>query len=498
MRRAPALSRACLLAAILLPGLGGCHRAEGTAQRTETWHRLLLNDQPAGFMREVKEAKAGGSLVTETQQRLVVRRADQSLEMEVSLKVEETPLGGIVGFKLLQRMAQNDVTTEGLMRGDSVDLTSTGTGAPRRSTVPFDRRAIGPRRLEAILREKLRRPGDSTEETTFFPEKNASGRLKATLGEEEAVKFPQGPRRLTLRATQVDILPGVTSKEWIDPAGEVWKTSTVLLGMKVETYRSTAEEILREKYASPPEVFYSTSVRPDRPLNDPRNASEVTYRFTLKDGDFASRGIGAMFRGTAQTVLREDSPASRVVRIGRVRPGSALKRPIEPPDGAEGSLAPNAFIQSDDPLIARIAREAVQDATDALETAQRLEGWVRRNVHFKDLKTPFASAKEVAERLEGDCTEHGVLLAALARASGIPSQVVSGLVYHDGAFVGHLWTEVFVDRWTPLDGTRGYGEVGPDHIALAASPLANSSVADLFFDLAQVIGNLKIEILEER
>jgi len=187
-----------------------------------------------------------------------------------------------------------------------------------------------------------------------------------------------------------------------------------------------------------------------------------------------------------------------VVRIERVAPARRVARPVPAPEGMEDCLSANSFIQSDDPLIQKLSAEAAGEEKDALEAARRIERWVRKNVQFKDLKTPFASAREVAQKRVGDCTEHGVLLAALARASGIPARVVSGLVYHDGLFMGHLWTEVYIDRWIALDGTRGRGEVGPDHIGLTASPLANSSAADLFFDLAQVIGNLKIEVLEEK
>ena len=71
-------------------------------------------------------------------------------------------------------------------------------------------------------------------------------------------------------------------------------------------------------------------------------------------------------------------------------------------------------------------------------------------------------------------------------------------MWYQGSFVGHLWTEVWIDRWVPLDGTRGQGSVGPDHIAITESALAGSTTADLFLDMVQVIGNLKIEALEER
>ena len=59
---------------------------------------------------------------------------------------------------------------------------------------------------------------------------------------------------------------------------------------------------------------------------------------------------------------------------------------------------------------------------------------------------------------EGDCTEHAVLLAALARASGIPARVATGLVYADSyagrrdVFIPHAWVQAWVDgRWRGYD-----------------------------------------------
>ena len=75
-----------------------------------------------------------------------------------------------------------------------------------------------------------------------------------------------------------------------------------------------------------------------------------------------------------------------------------------------------------------------------------------------DCAVAFASAAETVRSLEGDCSEHAVLCAAMARAAGMPSRVVSGLVYlppggglggERGVFGYHLWAEALVgpDAW---------------------------------------------------
>ena len=75
---------------------------------------------------------------------------------------------------------------------------------------------------------------------------------------------------------------------------------------------------------------------------------------------------------------------------------------------------------------------------------------------------------------QGDCTEHGVLLAALLRAKNIPARIDVGLVYVPKTqnFWYHLWTEAFIDgRWIPLDATQVDGGIGADHLTLGRSNL---------------------------
>ena len=105
----------------------------------------------------------------------------------------------------------------------------------------------------------------------------------------------------------------------------------------------------------------------------------------------------------------------------------------------------------------------------------------------------------MAASREGACTQHAVLLAALARARGIPARVVVGLVYtesHPG-FAFHMWDEAWIgDRWIPLDATRGAGGIGAAYLKLADSSLNGQAAYSCFLPVTEVIGQAKIEILE--
>jgi len=118
----------------------------------------------------------------------------------------------------------------------------------------------------------------------------------------------------------------------------------------------------------------------------------------------------------------------------------------------------------------------------------------------------FASATEVARSREGDCTEHGVFLASLLRARGIPARVVSGLIYAD-SFAGsqnifgyHMWTQALLDidgakRWVDLDATLPASHpADATHIAVVTSELADGELGVSMMPVAQMMGRVGIVV----
>ncbi len=87
-----------------------------------------------------------------------------------------------------------------------------------------------------------------------------------------------------------------------------------------------------------------------------------------------------------------------------------------------------------------------------------LTEFVFRHIANKTYLRSFDLASRVALSREGDCSEHAVLLTALARATGYPARVVLGvlLAQNDAnAYAyGHAWTEIHDGRnWQIADAT---------------------------------------------
>ena len=209
-------------------------------------------------------------------------------------------------------------------------------------------------------------------------------------------------------------------------------------------------------------------------------------------------GHGIRFRASQQ-VKWIDAHTAEVTAYA-IRPGrhdGNSDAADDPPTDADKE--PNNFIQSDDPKIVADARKVAPDETNPWRVALALERYVHKQITHKDLAQAFVTAAEVAATREGDCKAHAFYLAALARARGIPARVAVGLLYIPAAqaFAYHMWTEVYVQkRWIPIDGTLAKGGIGAGHLQLGHSNMAGVSAYGSFLPVIQVIGQLKLELLD--
>jgi transglutaminase-like putative cysteine protease len=312
----------------------------------------------------------------------------------------------------------------------------------------------------------------------------------------EEVELLDGRQRLLRVGSTNSLLPGIKTLMWVDAEGESLKSLTPIAPLIEQvTYRTTREEALAPANGGDvPDFGIQTLVKIAEPIPNPNNATEVVYRITVQDADpsklFAS--------GPSQTTTKA-GPNTIELTVKKLDPESA-------PESATSDVAaeyrePNVFIESDDPKVVELAQQAADDSGDSWVTARQLEKWVYQNLADKNFTTTFASAAEVARNLEGDCTEHAVLLAALARARGIPSRVAIGLVYmqRSQTFGYHMWTEVFVHGgWYAVDGTLGRGGIGALHIKMADSSLGGVSIVETFLPVFQVLGKTSIEVVSTR
>jgi transglutaminase-like putative cysteine protease len=277
---------------------------------------------------------------------------------------------------------------------------------------------------------------------------------------------------------------------WTDRKGQTQKTLLTAQGW--ESYRTTRDVALTPSSPGRFDLGNATLVRVQRQIDNPHQTQRIVYRVKLKGRNPADVFASG---GTQQVTKIDDETAE--IEVRSVRDPRIDAEPGTEPVGDQ-DRQPNNLIQSDDPRIMEMARDVLPEEKDPWKVALALERWVEQKVRVTQFSQALATASDVAQSLEGDCTEHAVLLAALCRARQIPARVALGLVYYRqaGGFAYHMWTEVWVHgHWLPLDGTLGQGGIGAAHLKVSSGNLEGVAAYTALLPVLELLGKLQLEIV---
>ncbi|HVO82956.1 MAG TPA: transglutaminase-like domain-containing protein [Syntrophobacteria bacterium] len=266
---------------------------------------------------------------------------------------------------------------------------------------------------------------------------------------------------------------GLRVRSWISPYGEVLKEEGVL-GMTL--VKSDAEEAIKGLERA--DLVRAAAVVPDRAIPRPRELKQLRIELTGVSGEGLDLpGDRQRWREGQLTIVREslhDLPAVRIPWRG-----TEMVR----------DLQPSLLIQSDAPELKRQAAEILGPERDGLTAVKQISSWVYRQVEKRPTLS-IPSALEVWRQRSGDCNEHSVLFAALARAAGIPTRIAAGLLYADGSFFYHAWNEVYLGRWIAVDATLDQVPADPTHVRLILGGPERQ------VELVRVIGQVGIRVLD--
>jgi transglutaminase-like putative cysteine protease len=80
----------------------------------------------------------------------------------------------------------------------------------------------------------------------------------------------------------------------------------------------------------------------------------------------------------------------------------------------------------------------------------------------------------------------------MLRTLRMPSRIASGLLYANGKFYIHTWAEVWLGEWVAVDPTLNQFPADASHLRFVIGGSARQA------ELMQLVGNLKIKVLEAK
>jgi hypothetical protein len=321
--------------------------------------------------------------------------------------------------------------------------------------------------------------GKSYKILTFDPEELKAKEVTiSVLGEETT---PEGVPALKLRN---NLYPFVKNDIWVDSQGNTLMelVRDGLVTTKAEDPILLGAFVGGVALAKKDLIYDFSMIRIEPPIKELKKLSGLAVEITGWN-----EALPLLQEG-GQTAVK--LPEERVV----IRTGSLVQPPIvAEPKPSEIYLKSADKIESDAPEIVAQAKLLGAGTKSPEELAGILASWTAD--WLKDSVDDGGSAVASFKSRIGTCQTHARLYTALARASGIKTRFVSGLVYLEGkGFLYHSWAESFIsDRWISVDPTYNQLPSDPTHLKLLEGHLPEDLAP-----IIAIIGRIKIKVLEAK
>ena len=447
----------------------------GTITAQEEWMGIYQQEQKVGYLRrQVTPTDTGYHWQEFWQMQLRVLKTSQTMHTEIRADTDQHYALTHFSFRLLTDGAVFQVTGDVADRELRGEITTGGEASP--FAFPLHEPLYLPDTVQMALRTTTLPPGEERQFSIFNPLSLRPDTIGITAIGPETLSLQGKTQTVTKVAERFN---GTTLHAWIDQEGKVVKEEAT---MGLVLLRESREEALGSGWQNnaPVDLVTWAAIPVSGTLRNPRTLTHLQLKVL---GPIAPTLFSFPPRQQRQdsklTVASEDLSTLVTYPLPQTNPEFAA------------DLAPTPFLQSTHPRLVAQARQILGEERDAVQGARRLLDWTYTALD-KVPTVGMPTALEALDSKRGDCNEHAVLFTALARAAGLPARVAAGVVYLDGAFYYHAWSEVWLGQWVaadpvfhqlPADATHiKFVEGGPEeHLALL-----------------QIIGKIGMEIVDDQ
>jgi hypothetical protein len=449
------------------------HRLAAWPDR-EYWSGIVFNGEKIGFSHlALAAAAAPGEFELRSDAAFVLRF--MGYDKRVNLKARDVVTADldIVAFEYEYVIDGNALALAGRRDGDALDVTLTRGGETTRERIahsgplhPQAASALYPALHGLAVGREYRYPVYSGELMKVAP------LAQRVLAYENSPLFAGEAFRIETT------LEGYRVETWVSARGapllEIAMNGVMISGLEDE---ARAKSYLTAASFNKSEALLDFAlVRPDRPLPSPRRITRL---------DVALTGAPRAPPSDERQRCASDG-AAFACTVRALAAASASSTSSDP-----RYLASTLPVAARDPAIRAQATAIVAGVADSREQVRALIAWIEKNVRTSP--SDVWTAQDVLATREAECQGHAILYAAFARALGIPTRVVNGLVYSEdlNGFLYHAWAESFVGgAWLAVDPTFAQIPADATHVKLL-----EGETLDELAPLADWIGRLKLRIL---
>ena len=438
----------------------------------EEWFTIYQHGNRTGYSHtEIRPLPEEYALTEEVFLRLNFLGDIQDLFTRVQAKLE--PDFSLKSFTFRLQAGPVYYNLSGGIKDGSLLLVSQMAGQERSQQLPLSHPIYLGSGMKSFIAQQHLREGNTYRLALFDPSTLSQTMVPLRVEEKETIQI--GSRKLEAYRVVLEF-HGVQLRTWVSPYGEVLKEEGFLGLTMVRSDRKDALAAFAK--ATPAELVREAAVVPDRTIAQPRLLRSLRLQLTGITGEgWDLTGGRQQLREGELLIVREVLPQIPAVHI-----------PLSTAEMAQ-DLQPSLLVQSDEPILKEQAAAIVGEEQDALRAVELISSWVYHNLEKRPTLS-IPNAVEVYKLRAGDCNEHSVLFAALARSVGIPTRIVAGLLYTKGRFYYHAWNEVYVGEWVAVDSLLNQVPADPTHVRLITGGL------DRQVHLVRALGRLGIKVID--
>jgi hypothetical protein len=456
----------------------------------DRWYEVFLGGGKVGYFSD-KMQKDGDVIKSRNEFVMQMKRVGQSIEITVEQETTEKISGELIDFSSETKMAGIPMLKKGRVEGKELVVYEKQFISGKETRYPFDPEggmSWGLRKQ--VLENGFQEAGKTYELKVYSPDMGMKKPVKAKI-----ICFGEKPIQIgekKIKAFEVDMelkspFGSMITKSWFDENCVALKTVMNMGGMKISIIEVPKKKA-KKMDAEVQELLLSSVVSLNAAV--PKGDKNIFIMESVK-GEWSAK----LFEGNGQKIEKINDNSIRVIVDQSLK-----KKKVEGETDLKPFLSSSVYLDTDDLLIKKLAKKGKGKAKTSQEIANKLTKFVFRYMTNKNYEVGFATASEVARNKAGDCTEHSILLAALGRALGIPTRVVTGLVYADefedqkDVLVYHMWTQFYIDdQWANLDSALGLVKCPADRITFSVDSLEEDTIASVL-PLMELINNLKVTV----
>jgi hypothetical protein len=438
----------------------------------DTWMAVFQDNRQIGYSHsQLKKTGSAFSLREEVDLRINTMGVEQDIKLLTTADLH--PDFSLDAFTFTISSGRFQVAAEGKVTGKTLTVQTQTAGAVRKTVIPLKTKPfLGAGLLPSIGNRQLK-PGDTYEYNLFDPSAMGPQQVRIhVLGKET---IDQGGTPISATKLTIDY-QGAIQTAWLDDRGDVLREEG-LLGLRLE--RGSRRDVLEgTTFQASQDLTRIASVPSNRILDAPAELTRLTV--ALAGVELNRKGLhgGRQVLDGHRLVVKKESLPDQPLKLADLRNPTTVAH-----------LAATPFVQSDHPEILAVVKTTVSPEDAPAVSVHKLMDWMARHIE----KRPVLSMPDALSTLKnrmGDCNEHAVLLAALARATGIPARIEAGLVYLNGRFYYHAWNRLYLGEWITADALFGQFPADVTHLRFAVG------VENLQAGLISLIDRIKIDIVE--